>query len=325
MLDINKELDGEIDVLTIGEILVDFISTDYVSNLGECEQFTRFFGGSPANIAINLSNMGKKAAIIATVGKDDIGNFLVDTLDKAGVIVEGVNQSLSNQTSLVFVSKSKENPSFIAYRDADKHIEYTQKYEELIDKAKIIHFTAWPISHEPARTTMLKIIEVAKNKNKIISFDPNYRQVLWEGKQEGVTFIKSILKDIDIVKPSLDDAYHIFGKASEADYIEMFLKLGAKTVILTLGEDGLIYSNGKEQIHMPTCAQEVVDTTGAGDGFWSGFYGGLTEGLDMIEALKIGTYTASIAVQHPGATPPLLHIDEIIKNSQNVKIKEKVI
>lgn len=95
--------------------------------------------------------------------------------------------------------------------------------------------------------------------------------MLWEKGENGVEYIKSIIKYVDIIKPSEDDAERLFGSDTHENQIKKFLNLGAKFVIMTLGKDGAIASNGEEIIKFNTLAKEVVDTTGAGDAFGQDF------------------------------------------------------
>ncbi|MCK4260274.1 MAG: hypothetical protein KAX49_14960 [Halanaerobiales bacterium] len=109
----------EIDLTAVGEILIDMISTEYSDTLN-CSQFNRYFGGSPGNIVMNIKKLGGNPAIVTKVGKDDFGEFLVDTLKENGVNTEGVQFDEHSNTSMVVVNKSKTTPKFIAYRDPTK-------------------------------------------------------------------------------------------------------------------------------------------------------------------------------------------------------------
>src|SRR5699024_12373048 len=93
----------------------------------------------------------------------------------------------------------------------NNHLHYNSKLRKIIQDSKIMHFTCWPISMEPARSTVEKCIKAAKANNLLIGFDPNYHPKLWKKNENGVEYIKSIMPYVDIVKPSLDDAERLFG------------------------------------------------------------------------------------------------------------------
>ena len=305
--------DTELDVVAVGELLADIISTKLVPSFKEAEQFDRYFGGSPANISMNVSSLGATSALITKVGADGLGDYLKDKLITGGVEVSGVVTSEKYNTSIVLVTQSKESPDFIAYRNAEKYIQETDINKDLIANTKIVHLSTFALSAPVTRKTLVKIIKEAKQENKLISLDPNYRSQLWEGEEHGPSFIKRLLSDINIVKPSLDDAEALFGAGSSPEeYIAKFHDAGVELVILTLGADGIIVSTRNEKLKLDTLATEVVDTTGAGDAFWSGLYASLVDGDKLRTAVKVGNATAALALKQVGALADLPSKDQII-------------
>lgn len=304
-----------IDLLNVGELLIDMISADY-SNDFQCDNYNKFFGGSPANIAINTRKLGINSHVVASVGEDGLGEFLINKLNNAGVGTKCV-EVVDYSTSLVLVTKSTGSPNPVFYRGADFHIYYTPELEQSLKNSKIIHFSSWPISMEPARGTVEKIIEVAKKENILICFDPNYHPMLWEKGHDGIQYIKSLIRKVDIIKPSEDDAERLFGKDTPENQIDKFIKLGAKLVIMTLGEKGAMVSNGVERITFDTFASKVVDTTGAGDAFWSGFYTAIIKGYSIKKSLMLGFAVSAYKLKYIGAVVDLPSI-EVIKNIYNI-------
>jgi fructokinase len=234
------------DILAIGELLIDMISTEYDANHGS-NTYMRYFGGSPSNIAMNVKKLGIHSLIASAVGKDGFGEFLINHLHKASIDPSYV-QEVECSTSMVVVNKSKATPVPIFYRGADYHLDFTSKLEEAVLQSKIVHFSCWPISMTPSRQTIEKVIELAKSNNILVCFDPNYHPMIWQKGEDGVDYVKSIISKAVIIKPSEDDAERLFGKDSHENQIAEFLKLGAKLVIMTLGKDGAIVSDGKETI-----------------------------------------------------------------------------
>lgn len=289
------------DVVTMGELLVDMISTDYVPSLKEAIHFQKTFGGSPGNIAVNLAKMKHKTALISSLGADDFGRYLVEFLQEQSVDTRGI-QITSATTSMVFVTKSKENPIFLPVRSADLALTLQDEQFNLIDETKIFHFTAWSLSHEPIRKVAMELLAYARSKKKLITFDPNYRDVLWEKGHDGPAFIRNeVLPMVDIIKPSESDAEHLLGKGSLEAYALKFKNTGNLMVLMTLGADGLMAMDDEEIFHIPSHAKEVVDTTGAGDAFWSGFMAGILNGKKIRDALMQGSYSAAYKLETMGA------------------------
>jgi fructokinase len=300
------------DILTVGEILIDMISTDYEENF-EGNTYNKFFGGSPANIAMNVRKLGIRSLLASAVGEDGLGTFLIKNLHNSGIDTTCIQQ-VGYSTSMVVVTKSKSTPIPIFYRGADYQLTYSPELEKALINSKIVHFSCWPISMVPVRHTVERVIEEAGKNNILVSFDPNYHPMIWQKGEDGIEYVKSIIGKVDIIKPSEDDAERLFGKDTHENQIEKFLKLGAKLVIMTLGKEGAIVSNGSETLQLDTLATEVVDTTGAGDAFWSGFYTAIVKGYAIREALQLGFAVSAYKLKYIGAVVDLPKL-EIIKNS----------
>lgn len=297
------------DVFAIGELLVDMISDDYDAD-NSCNKYSRYFGGSPANITMNIKRLGGNPIISASVGNDRLGEFLINNLKKNNINTEFINK-VNNSTSMVLVTKSKETPLPIFYRSADYNLEYNEDIGSILKNSKIVHFSCWPISQKKSRKVIEKVIEEARKNNVLIGFDPNYHEMIWEEGHDGIEYIKNLIGKLDIIKPSEVDAERIFGPDTPENHVDKFIQCGAKLVIMTLGKDGAIVSNGTETIKFKTLATEVVDTTGAGDAFWGGFYTALTSNYHLKEALNIGFATSAFKLKNVGAIAELPSIEEL--------------
>ncbi|KWX70494.1 carbohydrate kinase family protein [Paenibacillus jilunlii] len=297
------------DLLAAGELLVDMISNEYDDTF-QSAGYTKFPGGSPSNIAINVRKLGISSVIVSAVGEDGFGKFLVDRLRGEGLETQGIQRN-SNSTSLVVVSKSKSTPVPIFYRGADYHLAYTPMLDAALKSSRIVHFSCWPVSRTPSRQTIERMIEEARKEGMLIGFDPNYHSAIWQEGEDGVQYVKDLISKVDIIKPSEDDAERLFGRDTPYRQLEKFLELGAKLVILTLGENGAIVSNGRETRIFETLATDVVDTTGAGDAFWSGFYTAAVKGYTLQEALNLGFAVSAFKLKYTGAVVDLPKIEDI--------------
>lgn len=285
-------------VLIVGEMLIDMVSESYVDGLEKVETFERHFGGSPANIAVNLSDLGVDATLISRVGYDPMGQALIDNAENRHLETKYIQTDPIRPTTFVIVSKSKSTPQFIPLRGADTAIELPTL--SVFDDAAFFHFSSWPISYKRSRKTILEMIDYAIDRGVKICFDPNYRKVLWENGKDGSKFVKRLMSNVFLSKPSEDDAFHIFGSMHENEYIKQFHEYGVKNVVLTLGKDGFVVSDGKKIKKFKSLARHVIDTTGAGDGFWSGMYYVLTNGGNIFEAAQFGNAVAAFRVEKFG-------------------------
>ncbi|QSF45303.1 carbohydrate kinase family protein [Paenibacillus tianjinensis] len=297
------------DILTVGEMLVDMISEEYDDTF-ESGAYQKFFGGSPSNIAMNVKQLGIRPLVAAAVGRDGFGTFLINQLKKAGIETDLLQQADAS-TSMVVVTKSRSTPIPIFYRGADQELTFSPSLRAALQCTKIVHFSCWPISIPTARSTIERVIGEARDNGVLIGFDPNYHPLIWQRGEDGIAIVKSFVGQVDIIKPSEDDAERLFGKDSPENQIEKFLELGAKLVIMTLGADGALVSNGSETLRFDTLATEVKDTTGAGDAFWSGFYTALIRGYTIRQSLHLGFAVSAYKLRFTGAVAPLQTLEEI--------------
>ncbi|RQD70297.1 MAG: carbohydrate kinase [Tindallia sp. MSAO_Bac2] len=298
--------DGDLDVVTMGELLIDFISTEYVEELKSATHFKKVFGGSPGNIAVNLSGMGFKTAVIGSVGKDQFGDYINEFLESRHVNIQGL-QRVEQATSIIFVTKSKDNPKYMPVRKADYCLVDESVNYQLVERCKIFHFTAWALSMPEIRTVTMSLLNYARSLDKLITFDPNYRQDLWEKNHDGAEWIrKFVMPLVDIIKPSEVDAKNIWDiKDSIEEQLTNISNDEDIMIVFTKGEKGLTAYSGGESVCLPSSASTVVDTTGAGDAFWAGFMASILKGNKTHDALKHGSQSAGYKLGFIGAISDL--------------------
>ncbi|MGG4143722.1 carbohydrate kinase [Paenibacillus algorifonticola] len=297
------------DLLAVGELLIDMIAAEYDENF-ESQTFNKFFGGSPSNIAMNVKKLGIHSLVASAVGEDGLGSYLINQLRKMDIDTSGI-QRAKYSTSMVVLTKSTATPVPIFYRGADYHLAFNSVLNESLMNSKIVHFSCWPISMEPVRHTIEKVIEIARNNHILVGFDPNYHPMIWQNGEDGIEYVKSIIGKVDVIKPSEDDAERLFGKDTHENQMKKFLDLGAKLVIMTLGKEGAIVSNGIETLKYSSLATKVIDTTGAGDAFWSGFYTAAIKGYTIKDAISLGFAVSAYQLKYTGAVVDLPKLEAI--------------
>ena len=258
-------------ILAIGELLVDLISSDVVNNLSESKSFDVKKGGSCGNFAIFCKKQKVPLTLVAAVGDDGFGKMIVDSLVKDGVNTKYILQHKYLETSVIVVGKSHANPDFIPYRQADYHIGVID--EQLINDSAIIHTTAFALSRQPAQTNILNAILQADNAGKTISVDWNYALKIWGHNNNAQDIFEQIIGTKPLLKVSMDDVDRFWGAENNIDNAKKILeKFVTTATCLTCGENGVWYRiESNEWQYKPVLPTNVIDVTGAGDAFWSGF------------------------------------------------------
>ena len=300
-----------IDILCVGEVLIDFIGHQTEVLINNTRDYHRYLGGSPTNVAMNSARLGLNSKMVATVGNDGFGAYIFERLNQVGVNTKSIAKVNNKPTSVIFVSRSQDTPDFIPYREADYNIYENQISSEILRRTNIYHTTCFALSKKPAQTTILKKAEEAYNLGCKLSIDINYADELWEDKEQALKVIKAYCKFNPLIKISEDDMLRLFERELQHEEIfEFFHNEGVDTICLTLGSNGVKLSQkNKESIQLPAIKVEnVMDTTGAGDAFWSGFLFAYIKEKPIEECLEIALQLAALKLQNVGRLPDNIDI-----------------
>lgn len=294
-------------ILSVGELLADFIGQAFSESLFDASDFTRFQGGSPANMAANMARLGNRAALVACVGNDNLGRFLVQKVAETGIEVGHVAIDPIHPTSLVVVSRTKGTPDFVAYRTADCMIQPEHLPDQLLDQVALFHTTCFALSRNPAQQTIIDAARRATLAGAQISIDANYAPSIWPDRLNAWQVLTDYCASGALVKVSEDDAERLYGAPQTPEQIcHDFHQMGAKLVCLTLGAEGSVVSTnkGKNVVRIPGKSISVVDATGAGDAYWAGFLTAWLDGCTPTECAGAGANLAALKLMRRGSLPP---------------------
>ncbi|MEM9919076.1 MAG: PfkB family carbohydrate kinase [Bacteroidota bacterium] len=298
--------DKTIDIICVGELLIDFISTDFAEDFSQVHHFKRMPGGSPANLSMNLSRLGKQAILIACVGEDNMGNYLRNYCGGLGLDVRYIHRLTDAPTTLILVTRSKEVSSFEAYRMADAQIRPEFLPMSLLSSTKLFHTTCFALSREPARSSILEAAAKVVDAGGQLSIDANYAPKIWPNQQEAQQIMQAYCRQSALVKISEVDWERLYGQplADPQAALDHFLALGASEVCVTLGGEGCWVADAREALFLEARSVEVKDTTGAGDAFWSGYLSAWLDQKSLRDKALTARSMAELKLTHFGPLPP---------------------
>ncbi|MBU2526189.1 MAG: sugar kinase [Bacteroidetes bacterium] len=304
-----------IDILSVGEILIDFIGHQKEADIETTTDYKRYLGGSPTNVAVNMTRLGLNARLVAAVGHDGLGKFVLSEFENMKLPSDGVAVLDSYPTSVILVSRTSGTPDFLAYREADKEIYESQIPDEDLKETRLFHTTCFALSKNPARTTITNRAAKAAALGCKLSVDVNYAPGIWPERSEAQGVIQQYCSFNPLVKLSEDDILRYFGReVSHEEAFDYFHRAGADWVCLTLGAKGVKLSvNGDTPIFRKALPlQHVADATGAGDAFWSGFlYAYLKKSKPQV-CLQAGLTLAAIKLQNVGGLPQDINLIDLL-------------
>lgn len=258
-----------IDVVAMGELLIDFATQSTDSD--GYPTMAAHPGGAPANFLAALSKYGANTALIGKVGSDTFGKLLLGTLEKAGINTRGMVVTDDVFTTLAFVTFDEHGDREFAFSrkpGADTCLAFDEIDLSLVDEAKVFHFGTLSLTDEPARSATYKVVEYAKSKGKLITYDPNLRKPLWKDLSEAKEQLLWGLSQADVVKISDEEVEFLFGLGAEAGAAYILENYDVKLVFVTCGAEGCFFKNKQAEGMVPSLSGlEVIDTTGAGDIF----------------------------------------------------------
>ena len=312
-----------VDVITMGEALIDFVPTESGLPLAEVNNFYRRFGGAPANVAVGLGKLGEEVGFIGKVGEDSFGDYLEREFRENGVDVSRLRKTREANTTLAFVSLTEAGErDFAFYRNpgADELLTEDEIDEDYISSSKFLHFGSLSLTRKESQEATVKAVRCAKRHGVTVTMDPNLRADLWEDEDNLKKTVKELLPEVQVVKLSEEEALFLTESAGLEAATNEILKEGPKLVVATRGEKGCLL-NFHGSVHRIGGHQvDVKDTTGAGDGFMAGALhkliqlNGNLEGLtetNVLDAVEFGNAVAAMTTTDYGATSSFPNREEV--------------
>jgi fructokinase len=314
-----------VDVIALGELLIDFVPTVSGVTLIEAPAFKKAPGGAPANVAAGLAKLGMRAGFMGKVGDDAFGRFLAQALEQVGVDTAALCFSAEARTALAFVSlRADGEREFMFYRHPSADMLYTpdevNDNAERIRSAKILHYGSISLISEPSRSATLRAIEIARSAGLLLSYDPNLRLNLWPDAEAARAGILLGWPLAHLIKVSEEELAFLAGTDDPEAAVRKLWHPDLRLLVITLGKAGCRYATPRFSGQVPGFEVKAVDTTGAGDGFVAGLLKGLVdhpqaEG-DEAQLRAICRYAnavGAITTTERGAIPALPTADQVDK------------
>ncbi|MFD1955529.1 5-dehydro-2-deoxygluconokinase [Paenibacillus thailandensis] len=295
-----------LDFVAIGRLCIDLNANEINRPMEDTVTFTKYVGGSPANICIGMARLGLAAGFIGKVADDQMGRFIVRYLERNGIDTAGVVTDRTGAvTGLAFTEiKSPADCSILMYRDnvADLKLHAAEVREDVIASAKLLLVSGTALAQSPSREAVFQALDYARRHGAVIAFDLDYRPYTWTSKEETAVYYNLAAEKCDI----------IFGTREEFDLMERFesnpdrsdeataskwFDYKARIVVIKHGKEGSIaYAKDGASHRARSFPANVVKTFGAGDSYAAGFLYGLMRQWPIARSMEFGSAAAAIVV-----------------------------
>lgn len=327
-----KQNNANYSVSAFGELLMDMTPIATPSGHG----FMPNPGGAPCNFLAMASRMGCHSKFFGKVGEDQFGRELERAALAAGIDTEGLVIDKNVPTTLAFVHlDASGDRSFSFYRKgcADVSLHMAEINQEAFFKAEAIYYGSLAFTDEPLKSTAKTLLSAAKEQQKLLCCDPNYRPALWESEQLAIEAMAYCVGQADIIKVSEEEASLITSEKDLDLAGAHLLSLGPKLVLITRGEKGSMALTKNCSVSAGAMEVNCIDTTGAGDAFFGALIGSLLQmGVvlrsqiddlnekQLLELLRLGNAAAGLCVTKYGAIPALPSREEVLKAVLEIRI-----
>ncbi|MBQ9495658.1 MAG: 5-dehydro-2-deoxygluconokinase [Treponema sp.] len=314
----------EFDVIALGRAAVDFNPADYYKTLVESEQFIKYLGGSPANIVVGLSRLGKKCGFLGCVSDDRFGDFVIDFFNKEHVDTTHMARAKHGEKiGLTFTEiLSETESSILMYRDAvaDLQLDVADITEAYIAKAKALLISGTALAASPSREAALKALCLAKKTGTPVIFDIDYRPYTWKSLDEVAVYYATVGSEASLILGSREE-YDLMERLiqpnmNDEESASLWHGRCAKIIIIKHGKEGSdAYAADGKKFTVKPFPIKKLKSFGGGDGYASAFLYGLLEGFDIGECLELGSASASLLVAAHGCSaymPTVAQIREYI-------------
>ncbi|HET7267629.1 MAG TPA: carbohydrate kinase [Oleiagrimonas sp.] len=317
-------------LVCFGEILIDLFA-QAPSTPEAPRAFLQHAGGAPANVAVAAARLGADAHFVGMLGHDMFGDFLADSLEKAGVGITGVARTREAKTALAFVALDAHGErSFSFYRPpaADLLFRAEDFRDDTFEGLGAFHVCSNSLTEPDIAATTCEGMRRARAAGALVSMDMNLREVLWADGADPVPRLWQALALAELVKLSREELEFLarpLGADGETQVIRRLLDANTRCVVVTDGHHPLQWHTAKAHGQVQGFQVKAVDTTGAGDAFMGGLLSALiAHGADgsefaafcdkpqaLEQVLRFGAAVGALAVTRKGAFAAMPARDDV--------------
>ena len=267
-------------------------------------------GGDAFNVAFNLAAMGVPVSLASKFGNDDLGAWLLNKIRGRGIKDEiTVTDSVRTSASVVAIRPDCER-SFLVYRGACHAMTQEDVTDAQLARHDIFYlgsaFDLPGIDNVP--NALATLFQRARKQGCFTVLD-----VTGDLTPRQMDVLRPALPFISLFIPSRGEALNLTGEATPEAAAAAFHALGCETVAIKLGAEGSLVLSNNRCVKLPAYPAHVVDTTGAGDAFVSGFIAAFTKGMSFEDCARFGNAAGAVCVSAIGANGALQSFSQVEK------------
>lgn len=277
--------------------------------------------GTAAGTSIDMAKLGLDVVTMGAIGQDEIGDFLIATMQRFGVNTDNLVRKANAQTSstMLPIRPNGERPALHVI-GANGELTIDDINFDAISQATYLHMGGAPLMRKFDGKPASRVLKFAQDHGVTTTFD-----LLGIPQPNLAELIEVCLPYIDFFMPNFEEAEMICGLSGTESILGYFLDRGARHVVLRLGEKGSVVAwqeNGSvKQIKAPAFEVAVVDSTGCGDGYNAGFIKGLSLKWDLEQCARLASACGGLVIQGLGSDAGIENFDQVLEFARTAQIK----
>lgn len=291
-------------VLCAGIVVADHVCAPipHVPAAGELVMTERMLltvGGCAANAAVDLAKMGVRPAVAARVGDDDFGRVLRAMLEAYHIDTAALKVTPGRDTSqTMIVTVAGQDRRFIHTFGANAAFAAADIPPDLVRRCKVLYVGGYLAMPGVRQEDLIPVCAAARAAGAKVVLD-----VVTPGPGNHLGQLDRLLPYADVFLPNTDEAKLILGESDPLRQAEAFRRLGAATVVITMGGDGAVLADGRVRLRAGVYPVDYVDGSGGGDAFDAGYIYGMLQHLPTEDCLRIASALGASCVRAIGTTP----------------------
>jgi sugar/nucleoside kinase (ribokinase family) len=291
------------DLLVIGDCNPDVLvlGDDVAPAFGQQEKLvdsmSLVVGGSASITAVAAARLGLRVALVAAIGDDAAGHFMLAELGRAGVDTTVMAVRAESPTGMTVALSRGDDRAILTAAGAIGTLTPADVPANLLPRARHVHVSSYFLLERSLGPGLAALLADARAAGASTSLDTNWDPAgTW-----GADFFPGVLAQTDLLLPNEAEALRIAGTTALPEAIASLTKAGG-AIAVKLGARGALYASGPQQYVATPPPVAAVDTTGAGDCFNAGLLAGLLNGFDPADALALGCAVGGASTRGVGGT-----------------------
>jgi len=310
---------ADLDVLTLGMMMGEVAPPHAGEGFGDGRGLVLFPSGSMTIFALALARLGSRVGLLSRVGDDDLGRWMRERVEDAGIDIGGVASIAGQLTPLALASvDAMGNKSFSYYRfagisDPLATLRAADVPDAALRRARVFDFGEASLRSPLMRAETLLLVQRARALGLAVCYTPNYRASAWGGGAvEAAHVQRQALALADVVLMNAEESELLSGCSDPNAAAQRIVALGPPIVVITSGNQGAIVAMDRVVTSIPAVPVNVVFDIGAGDSFHAGFLAIWRPGGDPVDAARFASHTAALKISREPLPELLPTRDEVV-------------